>query len=306
MSPIKKEETHQLTTSPRYSPCPTPSMRILIRISKPCITIALLLACVTILRLAQHTHANAHRQQLSVAVSEASFDISIHEVHMDVPGFGTLGDSKQILSFYKCGDETMASDTIEILLLHGAKFTKDNWKESGILDSLCFIGNNNQLDRRTRVIAADLQVKADAVALQSAFKALTNGGFLSGEPIVIVTPSASGKSVVSLLESSVSVDATTNTLLEELLNAWVPVASGAVLSINDDNIFSSFKAKHIPVLAINGDKDRMGVKVTETLVAKVGATGIELEGTHPVYLDSPTKFVDTLIDFVYGFEKDSE
>merc|ERR1712226_525747 len=99
---------------------------------------------------------------------------------MDVPGVDSgvsKTTSKHSLSFYTCGfdfdsneEGGMGSDDYEILLLHGAKFTKENWKESNILNSLCLKGNDAKLNRRTRVIAADLPVSADANGIHSAFQ----------------------------------------------------------------------------------------------------------------------------------------
>jgi len=305
------EETAKLTSD---TGTPTASsMRLFIRITKPCAAIALVVSSILILILSQHTYSNAHahfKDQQSSSTTGSILPITVHDVQMDVPGFGT-GTSKQNLSFYTCGfdfdsndesDSSMGSNDFEILLLHGAKFTKENWKDSDILNSLCLKGNDNKLKRRTSVVAADLHVSADANGIHSAFRSLTEANYLTGRPLVVITPSASGKSVVSLMENNANDNGAEAGYLSEIVQVWVPVASPAVLSINDENVFSSFKSVSIPVLAINGDKDKMGEKVTDTLVNMVGAKGVELKGTHPVYLDSPEAFVETLFEFLYGME----
>ena len=51
-------------------------------------------------------------------------------------------------------------------------------------------------------------------------------------------------------------------------------------------------------MAIHGDEDSMGKKVTERLVSLTKARGVELEGRHPVYLDSPDEFVIEVLKFM--------
>lgn len=204
----------------------------------------------------------------------------------------------------------MTKVDVEVVLLHGAAFTKANWNESGILESLCTLGNANGGDgvgggdqksttRRISVIALDLSVRSTALELHAAVHALhERAKILSGIPTVIVTPSASGKAMVELghLHHSNNDDGDSK-LLKKTVSAWITVASSAVLSSEDSDLKSYLDAQ-IPVLAINGDQDKMGKKVTKKLVQTVGAGGLELKGGHPCYLDSPDDFVAAVLDFV--------
>ena len=148
------------------------------------------------------------------------------------------------------------------------------------------------------VSALDLPVRADGLELESAFDALVKEDVLSGNPVIVVTPSASGKSIVSLVTEG-------NTLvLKKIVRAWMPVASNAVLGVKDDEAFQIFSELDISILAMNGDKDLMGRDVTKKLVEVAGAKGVEMEGSHPCYLDSPTYFVDTIISFINGLKTD--
>ena len=93
--------------------------------------------------------------------------------------------------------------------------------------------------------------------------------------------------------------------MKKLIKVWIPVASPAVLSVRDDAPLAAFSLARIPVLAINGDQDVMGKKVTKKLESVANAKGVELKGSHAVYLDSPNIFVDTVMDFFSGNEDNS-
>jgi len=89
------------------------------------------------------------------------------------------------MSFFTCGfdfdsNESIGSDDFETLLLHGAKFSKDDWKIANILSLLCLRGDNDyHLNRKTRVVAADLHVSVDGNGLHSASQSLKMGNYFS-------------------------------------------------------------------------------------------------------------------------------
>jgi len=220
--------------------------------------------------------------------------------------------SKISLPYLHCGPvfngDTSFDPTsdVEVILLHGAAFTKKNWEESGILKSLCTLGNRlgdgDIRRRRTSVIALDLSVKSTGEELSAAKHALyERAKILSGKPSLVVTPSASGKAMVELAQyyHHDTKLMTNGPLLKETVQAWISVASPAVISPKlQDSELRSFVDAEIPVLAIHGDKDMMGKKVTKRLVGVADAEGVELKGSHPCYLDSPDEFVNTVLDFV--------
>ena len=93
----------------------------------------------------------------------------------------TYGDSKT-LAYYHCGPTHVDNpDLTELILLHGAAFTKEDWKKSGILDMLCEI-NNEEDEGNLSIAALDLPVSADGIELGKAFDALKSNNALSGEP----------------------------------------------------------------------------------------------------------------------------
>lgn len=191
------------------------------------------------------------------------------------------------IEYYHCGPHPDES-TSELVMLHGAAFTKEDWKTSGILEKLCDL-NNDEDGGDLTITALDLPVSATGDELMSVYDALVDKGVLSGRPVVVVTPSASGKAVVTL--------AADEEKLSKVMKGWIPVAPPAV-GHADDEAFEYFNKLSIPVLAIYGDQDSMGKKVTEKLVKLVNAKGVELEGKHPVYLDSPDEFVQEVLQFL--------
>jgi hypothetical protein len=221
--------------------------------------------------------------------------------------FHTLG-ANQI------GDDEQATNEVakiyhEYLFLHGAAYTKEDWKSSGILKNMC---TRTQRDIETlmyfSVTALDLPAHSDAVTLARAFDALAEANIISGLPIIIVSPSASGRGVLDLasvsqrqtkIESEEAVEKGLSpsphlSLLETMLLAWVPIACYDVSTVQDSSLFDVFETSHIPILAIYGSNDKRGEEVANRL-EKIAAAKIVMLGTnHACYLDDPDIFVETL------------
>jgi hypothetical protein len=240
-------------------------------------------------------------QEIPQIESNTSNTFSPHKIsnYSTVPlsfPFGTGSDRKS-LNYVHCGKRftrsTLTEKDSEIILLHGAKYSKDDWVDSGILNELCLQGGQH-----ISVMALDLSVASDGEGFRDAFHALVQGGVLCGKPVVVVSPSASGKAIVSLAVRAESQQDISD--LKHMIRAWIPVASASVLSVKDDSVLESFSRAAIPILSIHGDQDTMGKKVTAKLVQKVGAKGMELKGAHAVYLDSPHDFVRAIVNFLNG------
>lgn len=172
-------------------------------------------------------------------------------------------------------------------MVHGAAFAKEDWKTSGILEQLCNVNKN--AGSSLTVTALDLPVSATGVELEMVFDALVQVGVLSGRPAVVVTPSASGRALVTLFND--------REVVRKVLKGWIPVAP-AMVNQTPDEVFDVLIDLSVPVLAIYGDQDSFGEVVTEKLVRVANAKGVELEGGHPVYLDSPDEFVDEVLMFM--------
>lgn len=213
------------------------------------------------------------------------------------------GDGNKSLEYIHCGAKfnqnsdqgsTKSEHTVtEYLLLHGAKFTKENWSNSGILDKFCL---QQESQSQVSAVAIDLSVRANGDGFRDAFRALVAEGILSGSPVVLISPSASGKAIVSLASDTDTGGDKKN--FRDFIKIWIPVASPAILSSENDAVLKRISTFGIQVLAINGDQDVMGQKVTKKLKDLAGAKGVELNGRHAVYLDSPQEFVSTVQNFV--------
>jgi hypothetical protein len=189
------------------------------------------------------------------------------------------------------GDGT-AAISHHIVLLHGASFTKEIWTKYGILQQFCSeptlavtaldlsFGTYTQL----QAILDDL---ADKVSSSNSNNG--NGGGSTSPKVVLVTPSAGGSSVVDwLINGDVDV-------LKEQVDVWVPVAVVSLSSASNDQVAS---IAPLPILAIYGDADTGGGRLSQRLATLAGAKVVELDGGHPVYRDSPDEFVATILTFL--------
>lgn len=277
-------------------------MYIIVKIKTLLIGVAIFVVILTVMITSEGTFTRADsassRGMSAAATKEASSLHSSSSVPISFP-FGS-GDDKKMLEFIHCGASVKKGkmdEITEIILLHGAKYTKKDWVNSGIFDDLCLKGEG-----KFSVTALDLSVTATGEALRDVFNALSKKKVISGGPAIIVSPSASGKTIMDLITIAMKENDVT---LGNYLKIWVPVASPAVLSANyDGKTFDFLKRQGIPILAINGNQDRMGKKVTEKLVELSGARGIEIEGSHAVYLDQPNKFVETVVQYVQGMDNE--
>jgi pimeloyl-ACP methyl ester carboxylesterase len=188
------------------------------------------------------------------------------------------------IPYYQCGPcANNANNSMDLVLLHGAAFTKEDWRASGILEQLC---------EQVTVYALDLPVSTNHEGLMGHLNLMRDEGILS-LPVVLVTPSASGWSITSWLQTTIAGE---TDLLPNYVATWIPVAAGSVSSLTDSAI--TLGLANTPVLAIYGNQDAGGRITSERLGDLVGAQVVELVGRHPVYLDSPDEFVTTLQRFL--------
>lgn len=183
--------------------------------------------------------------------------------------------------YYHCNQNQGEIGT-DILLLHGASFTKENWRRKGIIDNMC---------QQVSVVASDLSVSADSNVLMAMLDRLERAGMIR-LPLTVVTPSASGRALVSWLQGASPMED-----MAKYVSIWVPVAPYSVLYATDSQL-KLLLEYNIGVLAINGDGDRSGRQVSERLVDVADADSVELEGGHAVYLSSPDEFVETVLGFI--------
>jgi len=229
---------------------------------------------------------------------------------------------------------------VHVVLLHGAAFTKENWRESGILADFCRRSSTKTTATETipfalQVTALDLSVRASADDLRQVLSQVHEqlGGTVQAEGglnqrqdeqiqqptgvyTVLVTPSASGAAVVEWIERQQSNRVTNKGRLSDFVHVWIPVASNSVLDANEQALqhFNAIPTSQqnndsaiVHILAIYGNRDTRGrtsMTRLHQLVGKSSTTStvdlVELPGGHPCYLDSPKQFVQTILDYLVG------
>jgi len=196
-----------------------------------------------------------------------------------------------------------------VVLLHGASFDRTVWTSdrTGILEQFCQVPG-------IRVSALDLPVSTDYDGLRAVLQELPssddNGDAESAvEPVVLVTPSASGWSMVSAMTVADDKQSEVWRTIPQYVEAWVPVAPVSLSRATDEQISGSVFSGNgeggngVPVLALYGNEDTSGGRISERL-GRVGFESdgtvkvVELEGGHPVYLRSPVEFVLEILDFI--------
>ena len=79
------------------------------------------------------------------------------------------------------------------------------------------------------------------------------------------------------------------------------MASFSVANVAPSNL-QALQQSQVNVLAVYGDNDIRGKKVMTKLRDQAGAKLLELQGGHPVYLDSPDAFVKAVGDEILAIQ----
>jgi hypothetical protein len=190
--------------------------------------------------------------------------------------------SIQGVPYYHC--DGRGNNVVHMVFLHGARFSKEDWKTSGILEQFCKVPSLS-------VSAVDLPVSAGHSDLKKILTAMQEEQLIS-KPVTLVTPSASGKTLTDWM-----INGNVNEL-PKFVNIWIPVAAGSVGKVSDDQVKSVKTLDGFSILAVYGDKDNGGKVTSDRLETIAGAKKVELPGSHPVYLDSPDAFVTTVLDYL--------
>jgi pimeloyl-ACP methyl ester carboxylesterase len=194
---------------------------------------------------------------------------------------GTVGG----VDYYHCAAAAGESDVLDVVLLHGASFTKENWKRIGILDTLCE-------EPKLSITALDLANGSGGVELKNVLDAMrTEGMIQTDKPVALVTPSASGWTVINWIGTD-----TVDSLLN-YVGYWIPVASPAINYAGEDELKAL--AGRLDILAFYGSNDSGGKSVSERLQTLSNATVVEIaDAGHSCYLDQPDVFIQKLLAFL--------
>jgi len=173
------------------------------------------------------------------------------------------------------------TDGLPVVLLHGARFNADTWRELGTLEVLAKAGH--------RAIAVDLpgygrspQARVDHDAWLGRLLAK-----LSPHKSVVVSPSMSGRFSLPLATGD-----------PQKLAGFVPIAPVAIPDHKD-----RLARITVPTLVVWGQNDKVvPLGLADLLAEKIpDAKKLILPGAkHPCYLDAPDAFHKTLLEFLGG------
>jgi pimeloyl-ACP methyl ester carboxylesterase len=219
--------------------------------------------------------------------SESSHAVQQGTIMASSMSKGIVMGTVKTIPYYHCGGGQGSGNSVRhLVLLHGAAFTKENWKKSGILDQFCEVPN-------LVVLAMDLPVTAGHTELTSLLQAMQGEQLISSRhPIALVTPSASGRTMIDwMMQGNVGE-------IPKFIDKWIPVAPVGLRKATDEQVKSLTTVNGLSILAVYGNRDNPGRAVSEQLQSLAKAKLVELEGGHPCYLDSPDAFVQTVLEFL--------
>lgn len=188
--------------------------------------------------------------------------------------------------FYRQSEPATGDAKMSLLLLHGIRFSSENWLSIGTLDTLAKAG--------CRAVAIDLpelgrskQLKAPAAVGE-----LAPAGFLkevceklSLGPVVLVSPSLSGMYSLPFLMQH-----------QALVRAYVPVAP----ICTDKFTAEQYQSVKVPSLIVYGDQDSQLGEVSLRNLRNLANSSVVVMGGagHACYLDDPDTWHKALTDFL--------
>ncbi|KAL2090940.1 hypothetical protein ACEWY4_013203 [Coilia grayii] len=188
--------------------------------------------------------------------------------------------------FYRQSEPETGEARLSVLLLHGIRFSSQNWLNIGTLETLAKAG--------CRAVAVDLPglgQSKDAVA-PAAVGELAPGDFLKQVcealklvPAVVVSPSLSGMYSLPFLFQHTP-----------MLKAYVPVAP----ICTDKFEGQQYASVQTPTLIVYGDQDiQLGELSLSNLRHLPNHTVVVMKGAgHPCYLDDPETWHKALLHFL--------
>ena len=167
------------------------------------------------------------------------------------------------------------------LLLHGARFRAETWRELGTIEVLAGAGHH--------VVALDLPgygTSEESPVPREELLELVQRRLWPGQRFVIVSPSMSGGFSLPLVATD-----------PEWVAGFVPVAPVGI-----DEHRARLADVTVPTLVVWGADDRLIPVSQAHVLAEVleGNTLILSDAGHPAYLDRPEEFHQALLEFVAG------
>lgn len=188
--------------------------------------------------------------------------------------------------FYRQAVPSSGSGGLCVLLLHGIRFSSENWQKIGTLDTLAAAGYRALAidlpglgQSKAAVAPAAVGELAPAVFLRQVCEGLQTG------PVVIISPSLSGMySLPFLFQHS------------ELLKAYIPVAP----ICTEKFTAKQYGSIQTPALIVYGDQDtQLGEVSLNNLSQLPNHRVVVMKGAgHPCYLDDPETWHKAVLDFL--------
>lgn len=188
--------------------------------------------------------------------------------------------------FYRQCEPLDGEARLSVLLLHGVRFTSENWLSIGTLETLAKAG--------CRAVAIDLPGlgRSKSAEAPAAVGELAPGGFLkqvceklSLDSVVVVSPSLSGMYSLPFV-----------TQHQAAVRAYVPIAP----ICTDKFTAEQYHAVQTPTLIVYGDQDtQLGELSLGNLSQLANHRVVVMKGAgHACYLDDPNTWHGALVDFL--------
>lgn len=188
--------------------------------------------------------------------------------------------------FYRQSEPASGEVRMSVLLLHGIRFSSENWLNIGTLETLAKAG--------CCAVAIDLPGlgQSKSAVAPAAVGELAPAGFLkevceqlSLSPVVLISPSLSGMYSLPFLHQH-----------QALVRAYIPVAP----ICTDKFTAEQYQSVKVPSLIVYGDQDtQLGEVSLNNLSNLANHRVVVMKGAgHPCYLDDPDTWHKALIDFL--------
>ncbi|KAM3622358.1 uncharacterized protein V6R79_023732 [Siganus canaliculatus] len=188
--------------------------------------------------------------------------------------------------FYRQSEPAAGAVKMSVLLLHGIRFSSENWLDIGTLDTLAKAG--------CRAVAIDLPGlgRSKSAVAPAPVGELAPASFLKEvceqldlSPVVLISPSLSGMySLPFLLQH------------QALVRAYIPVAP----ICTDKFTAEQYQSVQVPALIVYGDKDeQLGELSLNNLSHLANHKVVVMKGAgHACYLDDPGTWHKAVTDFL--------
>ncbi|XP_042353408.1 protein ABHD14B [Plectropomus leopardus] len=188
--------------------------------------------------------------------------------------------------FYRRTEPASGEVKMSVLLLHGIRFSSENWLNIGTLETLAKAG--------CRAVAIDLPGLGQSKSAVAPAKVgeLAPAGFLkevceqlSLTRVVVISPSLSGMYSLPFLHQH-----------QALIRAYIPIAP----ICTDKFTAEQYQSVKVPSLIVYGDQDtQLGEVSLNNLSNLANHRVVVMKGAgHPCYLDDPDTWHKALTDFI--------